>query len=141
MKHNRIWLELVTVCAIAALMLALGFALLGVSAAVALAQAPHFPQIPVDKYQAAAAEQTFSGVVTDSMCGAKHNTTMDQSAAVCTKMCLKKGASFALVDGDKLYKLNGGEGYLDKFAGERVKISGTLNGDTIKVMAVDGTNK
>jgi len=140
MKHNRIWLELVTVCAIAAVILALGLAILGVSAAMALAQGPDSPTIPTEKFQAGG-EQTFSGVVTDSMCGAKHNTSMDQSAARCTKMCLKKGASFALVDGDKLYKLNGGDEYLDKFAGERVKISGTLNGDTIKVMSVDGTNK
>jgi hypothetical protein len=140
MKHNRIWLELVTVCAVAALILALGLAMLGVSAAVALAQGPDSSNIPAEKFQAGG-EQTFSGVVTDSMCGAKHNTSMDQSAARCTKMCLKKGASFALVDGDKLYKLSGGDEYLDKVAGERVKISGTLNGDTIKVMSVDGTNK
>ena len=140
MKHNRIWLELVTVCAIAALILALGLAILGVSAAMALAQGPDSPRIPTEKFQAGG-EQTFSGVVTDSMCGAKHNTSMDQSAARCTKMCLKKGASFALVDGDKVYKLNGGDEYLDKLAGERVKLSGTLNGDTIKVMSVDGTNK
>src|SRR5689334_23376814 len=84
MKHNRIWLELVTVCAVAALILALGLAMLGVSAAVALAQGPDSSNIPAEKFQAGG-EQTFSGVVTDSMCGAKHNTSMDQSAARCTK--------------------------------------------------------
>ena len=140
MKHNRIWLELVTVCAVATLILALGLAVLGVSAAVALAQGADSPKVPAEKFQAGG-EQMFSGVVTDSMCGAKHNSGMDQSAARCTKICLKKGAGFALVDGDKLYKLSGSDEFLDKFAGERVKISGILNGDTIKVMSVDGTNR
>jgi hypothetical protein len=132
MKQKRFWLELVTISAISWLALAIVLAAVGVSATVTSAEDPARPQAP-------AAGQTFSGVVTCSLCGAKHNTSMNQSAAGCTKVCLKKGAGFALVDGEKVYKLEGGTDYLDKFAGERVTISGTLNGDTIQVTSVDAS--
>ena len=134
MKHRRFWLELVTISAITSLALALALATVGVSATVASAEDP----APA---QASPASQTFSGVVTCSLCGAKHNTSMNQSAAGCTKICLKKGGGYALVDGEKVYKLAGGTDYLDKFAGERVTVAGTLNGDTIRVTSVDATNR
>jgi hypothetical protein len=66
---------------------------------------------------------------------------LNQSAAGCTKICLKRGAGFSLVDGEKVYKLEDGTDDLDKFAGERVTISGILNGDTIKVTSVATTNR
>jgi hypothetical protein len=132
MKQNRFWLELITITAISSLALAITLAGVAVSATLASAADPAQPQAP-------AAGQTFSGVVTCSLCGAKHNTSMNQSAAGCTKVCLKKGADFALVDAEKVYKLEGGTDYLDKFAGERVTISGTLNGDTIQVTSVDAS--
>ena len=66
---------------------------------------------------------------------------MNQSAAGCTRVCLKKGAKYALVDGDKIYMLDGGTDYLDKLAGERVTVSGTLNGDTISVRSVDAMRR
>ena len=133
MKQNRFWLELVTVSAITSLGLAIALATTGVSATLATAEDPAPAQAP-------AAGQTYSGVVTCSLCGAKHSTSMNQSAAGCTRVCLKKGAGYALVSGEKVYKLQGGTDYLDKFAGERVTVSGTLNGDTIKVTSVDAPN-
>ncbi|PYX38226.1 MAG: hypothetical protein DMG73_12665 [Acidobacteria bacterium] len=136
MPRNRLWLEIVMLCATAAVLLALGLATVGASAALASANDQTSQTVAVDKYQAGAA-QKFSGVVTDSMCTAKHDTSMNQSAAGCTLVCLKKGAKFALVDGDKIYFLSGGDGYLNKLAGERVVVSGTLEGDTIKVSSVD----
>lgn len=132
--HKRFWLELLTLSTVTALALALALATIGVSATMASAADPAPSQVP-------AASQTFSGVVTCSLCGAKHNTSLNQSAAGCTKICLKKGAEFSLVDGEKVYKLEGGADYLDKFAGERVTISGILDGDTIKVTSVAATNR
>lgn len=140
MKQNRFWLELVTLCAIASLGLALGLATVGVSAVLAFAKNRSPQSVPAENYQAAE-QQSFSGVVTCSICGAKHDKRLKQSAAGCTKICLKKGASFALVDGDKVYRLQGSDEYLDKIAGERVSISGTLDGDTIRVSSVDGMNR
>jgi hypothetical protein len=137
--HKRFWLELFTLSTVSALALALGFAILGVSATRASAADPAAAD-PAPS-QPTAAGQTFSGVVTCSLCGAKHNTNLNQSAAGCTKICLKRGAGFSLVDGEKVYKLEGGTDYLDKFAGERVTISGILSGDTIKVTSVTTTNR
>ncbi len=81
---------------------------------------------------------TVSGVISDAMCGAKHMMT-DKSAAECTRECVKKGSKFALVSGDKLYILESHEAELDKYAGQRVTISGTRQGDTITVKAVKGS--
>ena len=136
MKRNRFWLELVTLGAMGSLMLATGIATLGVGAALAFAGGPQ-SQPPAHKYQASGA-QTFSGVITDSICGAKHDMSMNQSAARCTKVCLAKGGKYALANGNKLYILDGGTEYLDTLAGERVTVTGNLIGDTIKVSAVTG---
>jgi len=81
---------------------------------------------------------TVSGVVSDAMCGAKH-MMKDKSAAECTRECVKKGSKFALVSGEKLYILEGHEAELDKYAGQRVTVSGALNGDTITVNIVKGS--
>ncbi|HET7442546.1 MAG TPA: hypothetical protein VFJ47_14680 [Terriglobales bacterium] len=141
MKQNRFWLELVTLCAIASLALAFGIATLGVSAVLAFAKSSAAQNAPVEKYQPGEEHASFSGVLTCSICGAKHDKRMNQSAAGCTKMCLKKGASYALVDGDKVYKLQGNDEYLDKYAGERVTVSGTLSGDTLQVSSVEPMNR
>lgn len=81
---------------------------------------------------------TISGVVSDAMCGAKH-MMKDKSAAECTRECVKKGSKFALVSGDNLYTLEGHEAELDKYAGQRVAVSGTLKGDNITVSSVKGS--
>lgn len=141
MNKSRFWLELVTLCAIASLALAFGIATLGVSAALAFASSSAAQSVPAEKYQAEEEHASFSGVLTCSVCGAKHDKRMNQSAGGCTKICLKKGASYALVDGDKVYKLQGNEEYLDKYAGERVTVSGTLNGDTLQVSSVEPMNR
>jgi len=87
---------------------------------------------------AAAAAQTFTGEVSDSMCGAKH--AMAGEKAACTRACVKKGSSYALVVGDKLYTLKTDDkkalAELDKLAGENAKVTGTAEGDTITVSKV-----
>ena len=86
---------------------------------------------------AAAASQTYTGEVSDSMCGAKH--AMADKAA-CTRGCVKKGSSYALVVGDKVYTLKTDDqknlAQLDKLAGENAKVTGTAEGDTITVSKV-----
>jgi hypothetical protein len=78
--------------------------------------------------------QTFTGTVSDSMCGAKH--TMDGSPAECTRSCVKEGSSYALVVGDKVYRLTGKTDGLDALAGEQATVTGTANGDSIEVTSV-----
>lgn len=87
---------------------------------------------------AAAAGQTFTGEVSDSMCGAKHAMAGDKAA--CTRACVKKGSSYALVVGDKVYSLKTEDqkalAELDKLAGENAKVTGTAEGETITVSKV-----
>jgi hypothetical protein len=80
--------------------------------------------------------QTYEGVVTDTRCGAKHSAGLSESAADCTRMCVHAGEKFALVDGDKLYVLQGEAARLKQAAGERVQIVGTIEGNTISVLRV-----
>jgi hypothetical protein len=79
--------------------------------------------------------QSFTGKVSDAMCGKAH--MMSGPEADCTRACVGKGSKYALVIGDKVYTLDASDkatlGTLDKLAGSNAKISGTLNGDTIEV--------
>jgi len=80
--------------------------------------------------------QTFTGKVSDAMCGAQHMMA-GASDADCTRACVKQGSKYALVVGDKVYTLEGGDAAtLDKLAGQNATISGTLKGKTITVASV-----
>jgi hypothetical protein len=82
--------------------------------------------------------ETFTGEVSDSMCGAKH--MMEGSKAECTRACVRKGSSYALVVGDKVYALHSVDkaalAQLDKLAGEQAKITGIADGETIEVSGI-----
>src|ERR1039457_5266498 len=54
---------------------------------------------------AADSTQTFTGKVSDAMCGAKH-TEGNLAPAACVRACVQKGAKYALVVGDKVYTLS-----------------------------------
>jgi hypothetical protein len=86
---------------------------------------------------AASKGQTFTGEVSDSMCGTKH---MMENKAECTRACVSKGSSYALVVGDKVYKLNTSDkaalDQLNTLAGEQAKVTGTADGDAIEVSKV-----
>jgi hypothetical protein len=85
----------------------------------------------------AAGKQTFTGEVSDAMCGKQH---MEGTAADCTRTCVAKGSKFALVVGEKIYTLDTTDktalATLDKQAGKNVAVTGTLSGDTITVSSV-----
>lgn len=86
---------------------------------------------------AAGKTQTFTGEVSDSMCGAKH---MMANKAECTRACVQKGSKYALVSGDKVYTLETSDkaalAKLNSLAGENAKVTGTAEGDTITVSKV-----
>ncbi len=87
---------------------------------------------------AAAKSETFTGEVSDAMCGAKH--AMSGSNSECTRACAKKGSSYALVVGDKVYTLKTDDkaalAELDKLAGAKATVAGAADGDSIVVSAV-----
>ena len=84
--------------------------------------------------------KTVTGVISDSMCGAKH-MAKDKSAAECTRMCVKQGSDYALVVGKKVYVLKGNASDLDKYAGERVTVKGSVTGNTITAASVNAATK
>ena len=79
--------------------------------------------------------QTFSGVITDAHCGAKHKLA-DKSPAECTRICVKNGSTYVLVNGDKMYALHGDIVELNRVAGERVTITGSLAGNRINITSI-----
>jgi hypothetical protein len=83
----------------------------------------------------AAARQTYTGVVTDTMCGADHSHMGVTPASKCVHECVKSGSKYALLVGKEVYTLSDQQ-TPGKFAGEKVKITGTLDQKT-KTLAVD----
>ncbi len=80
--------------------------------------------------------QAFTGKVSDAMCGAKHMMA-GASDADCTRACVKQGSKYALVVGDNVYTLEGGDAdMLYKLAGQKATVTGTLKEKTITVASV-----
>lgn len=87
---------------------------------------------------AAPPKQTFTGVITDSMCedGDHSHMRMGPTDAECTVACVEAhGASYVLYDGKQTYTLNDPKAP-EKFAGKKVTITGTLDAKT-KTIRVD----
>jgi hypothetical protein len=76
---------------------------------------------------ASAATQSVTGVVTDDMCGRKHNMMPGKPDSECIRACVKAGAKYALLAGDKVYLLKGNAKQFDQFAGKKVKVTGDLS--------------
>jgi len=131
-KNRRAWFGFIASCVTPALAFALGAAVLFMGAAVAFAGSDAAK--PVATQGAAnARERVFAGLLTDDHCGARHDMDSDMNPTECTKMCVRNGSRYVLVEGNKRYALAGNESQLDALAGQRVNVAGTMNGNTIKV--------
>ena len=86
---------------------------------------------------ATAATKTFVGNISDSMCGLKHMMP-GQSDKDCTLACVKAGSKYILADvaNGKVYQLSD-QKKPEEFAGQKVKVTGTLKGDMISVTAIE----
>ncbi len=82
-----------------------------------------------------AADQTFSGVVSDNHCAAKHSTASD-AAAACVEKCVAGGAKYVLVSEGKVYQLDAQDKFA-KMGGTAVTVTGTAEGDAIHVTSVE----
>lgn len=82
--------------------------------------------------------ESFTGLVSDAMCGKKH--MMEGDPAACLRACVQKGSKYALVVGDKVYTLDTNDksalATLDKLANQKATIKGEANGDEIQVSSV-----
>ena len=146
MKTNRFWIEIVALGTAIACALALAIATLG-AAAVAVAghqELSHPPSTQAGSGQTAGSssprQQSREGMVTCSRCGAKHSANLGKTAGDCTRQCVHGGATFALVDGDKTYALDGDVSVLKSVAGQRARVVGVVRGHTIKVSSVSGAS-
>lgn len=85
-----------------------------------------------------AADQTFSGVITDAMCGKSHEMMGNQAPEKCVAMCVKASSQYALFDGKNVYLLSD-QKTPARFAAKKVKITGTLNpkNNTIRVSSIE----
>jgi hypothetical protein len=87
---------------------------------------------------AAAATQSVTGVITDTMCGAKHSMKKGQPDDECIRMCAKGSREYALYDGKGVWKLSDQKSPA-QFAAKRVKVTGTVDEKTmtIKVASIE----
>jgi hypothetical protein len=86
----------------------------------------------------AAKAETFTGTVSDAMCGAKHMMQGDDAA--CLRACVQKGSKYALVVGDKVFTLDVKDkatlDQLEKLGTAKATVKGEANGDSIEVISV-----
>ncbi|MGO9649472.1 MAG: hypothetical protein ACLPOO_15620 [Terriglobales bacterium] len=135
MRANRSWFSLLAFCASASLAAALALAAVFTGASAVLAAAAP-ATATAEESNSAAPQPTFSGVITDSQCGARHPGSSGKSPSECTLACVRNGANYSLVNGDKEYTLDGNADELGRWAGQRATIAGTRSGGTIKVVSV-----
>jgi len=134
MQVRRFWFHTIGIGIVFAVLLAVAVALVTATGALAFGQRDGDPP-------ESGKARVFSGVLTCARCGARHPGKSQLSAGDCAKMCLKQGSTWALVDGGKVYRLKGDSPVLDRVAGERVTVSGTLEGNTIVIQSVEPQNR
>ena len=130
MKGHRVWIEILLLGTVIAIALALLLATLGAAAGATSNEPTARQESP------SPAGQAYEGMVTCSRCGARHSRALGQTAADCTRLCVRSGVGFALVDSDTTYLLDGDLGVLGRLAGKRARIVGELNGKTIRIFSV-----
>jgi pectin methylesterase-like acyl-CoA thioesterase len=87
---------------------------------------------------AGAAATTLDGTISDSMCGASHakmigaHKDAKMTEKDCTLACVKGGGKFVIVSEGKVYNVaNQNLAALTQYAGQTVKVTGNVDGDTI----------
>src|SRR5450759_1382691 len=84
---------------------------------------------------ASAADKTWTGKISDSMCGAKHNTSAEHGGKMmsdrdCTLACVKDhNAKYVFVSDGKIYNVGNQDCVaLQEHAGHTVKLTGEMSG-------------
>jgi hypothetical protein len=137
-KPARPVISLIGFCVLTTSGAALAFAIIVAGGSVALADHQYSSQEPKVAQNGAQSPPnpvaaTFNGMITDSYCGARHLRSSHQSPAECARTCVRKGAKYVLVDGDRRYQLTGGDDVLDRLAGQRANVTGTRQENVIAV--------
>jgi|SRR5208283_4592302 len=83
----------------------------------------------------AAYAETWDGTISDANCGAKHADASEKSMA-CVKKCVQGGAAPVFITSDgKVVKIANADA-VKEYLGQKVQVTGDLNGDTITVSSV-----
>jgi hypothetical protein len=70
--------------------------------------------------------ETFTGVITDTMCGADHAMMKTTPDSKCVTECMRSpSVKYALLDGKRVYKLSD-QASPAPYAGKKVRITGAL---------------
>jgi hypothetical protein len=88
------------------------------------------------------AEQTWTGQISDSACGKKHEEAAEGNGVMpdreCTQACVRGGSLYVLVVDGKVLKIaNQDNKDLATHAGHTVKMTGELKDDTITVTKIE----
>ena len=94
----------------------------------------------------AAIAATWTGQISDSMCGAHHKTMAEHgkqlSARDCTEACVKNGGKYVFVSKGRVHKIENQDfAGLSEHAGHTVKLTGDMDGDSIKVSNIEMAKK
>ena len=89
-----------------------------------------------------AAEQTWTGKISDSACGAKHEEAVENEGVMadrdCTQACVRGGSKYVLVvEGKVLQIANQDNKDLATHAGHAVKVTGELKGTAITASKIE----
>jgi hypothetical protein len=89
-------------------------------------------------------EQTFTGEISDSHCRGEHEPLAEGDpvlpAPQCVKLCVDSGYKYVFVVDDKIYTIsNQNQPDLTKFAGQTVKLTGTLKGEAMTVSKIESS--
>jgi len=85
---------------------------------------------------ASASAASWTGTISDAHCGAKH-TEGTEADAKCVSGCVKKGAAPVFVSDGKVYTIDeASRSKVDNLLGKKVKVNGTMEGDTITIKSV-----
>ena len=91
---------------------------------------------------ALAATGTWTGTISDSMCGLSHKAMIGHGGgkmtdAQCTAACVKAGATYAFTSGGKVYTLtNQDDKNLAMPVGKTVRLTGDMQGTSITVSKI-----
>lgn len=160
MNHTRSIISLVSYCLMTAFGAALVFAVIVAGGSVALASHQNAsaeelrddaaPRNTAEIHTTAATQHSdqqdqspadpqhsdmasFSGLITDSYCKARHQRHSNLTPEDCARVCIRNGATYVLVNGHHHYILTGNEETLNKLLGTRATVTGVQQGDTISV--------
>jgi len=89
-----------------------------------------------------AAEQTWTGKISDSACGAKHEEAAEGQGVMadrdCTQACVRGGSKYVLVVDGKVFQIANQDNVdLATHAGHKVTVTGDLKGQAITISKME----